>query len=85
MLEGKHFLLQEAAKPPQEAGPFTHEAPSSATNEENSTVVSSPQKQRLAHLKQCHRQERLQRYEQVRDLFAKGGTISAIATPLDLC
>lgn len=84
VLEGKSSLLQQAASPPQEADLPAHEALASAPTGETGTVKSSRSEQRLAHLKQCHRQERLERYEQVRDLFAKGWTISAIAIHLDL-
>jgi transposase len=76
VLEGKHALLQQAAQPPTE--------PDAILAEEITPPVLNPQHERLAQQKQCHRQERLERYQQARELFAKGWNISTISTHLNL-
>lgn len=84
VLEGKSSLLQQSAQSPQASDNSPSEDLASPVPEENAIGSGNQQEQRLARQKECHRQERLQRYEQVRDLFAKGWTLSAIASHLAL-
>ena len=81
LLEGKSSLLKQAAAPEGDS------VLSAAPVEPSSPAEPPPPNKteaRMQQQKECRRQCRLERYEEVRALFAKGWKVSAIARYLDL-
>jgi len=86
VLEEKRALLHQATQPPPDphkAIAQTSSCASPAAPEENAPNLSR-QQERLAQQKQDRRHDRLQRYQQVRALFAKGWNICSIAEHMNL-
>ncbi len=84
LLEDKRTLLKQATAPPTPAETEGTENERSSLSVPPPIIPLSHQQARLAQEKFCRRQCRLERYQEVRALFAQGWNISAIARHLDL-
>lgn len=84
VLEGERALLCQAAQHGREPEPLLCQTAQPADSEVVAPDIGRGQPESIACQQQGRREERVQRYEQVRDLFAKGGSIGAIARHLSL-